>query len=273
MASLIDRLLSLGRPAERPPATARAASLVSDTQPAAIYAIGDVHGCLDLLQALEREIVADARGIEGERWIVMIGDVVDRGASSAHTIDHLLAPPPEGFRRLCLMGNHEAMMLGFLARPRAKSPWLDYGGRETLLSYGIPHDRLMHGHLNDRLARQLVEAYVPSEHLDFLASLPLMIETPESILVHAGLRPGISVANQAEADLIGYRDDFSADFAEFGKTVVHGHMIRDTPLVTPGRIAIDTGAYASGRLTAVRLMPGAAPQLLSANKPRPVVAN
>lgn len=263
MPNLLDRLLSFGRPGGKQPANARVASVVCNTTPAAIYAIGDVHGCLDLLLALEDQIIEDAAGIEGDRWIVMIGDVVDRGTSSARTLDHLLARPPNGFRRYCLMGNHEAMMLDFLMQPRAKSAWLEYGGRETLLSYGMPHDQLTRGLTNDRSARQLIDAYVPSEHIDFLSSLPLVIETPESILVHAGLRPGVSLANQSELDIIGYRDDFSADFAEFEKTVVHGHTIREMPLVTPWRIAIDTGAYASGRLSAVRLMPGTAPHILS----------
>jgi serine/threonine protein phosphatase 1 len=122
----------------------------------------------------------------------------------------------------------------------------------------------MRGTLNDRTARQLVESYVPSEHIEFLSGLPLTIQTPRALFVHAGLRPGVPLGEQSESDLMGYRDDFAASFAEFGTTVVHGHVIRGEPLVTPGRIAIDTGAYLNGRLSAVRLMPNSEPKILSA---------
>ena len=88
--------------------------------PGTIYAIGDVHGRLDLLRALESQIAEDASGREGETWVILLGDIVDRGPSSAQVIDHLIAPPSEGLRRFCLRGNHEALMLDFLRRPRAK---------------------------------------------------------------------------------------------------------------------------------------------------------
>ena len=259
--SLRDRLG--GRPGNAWP------RLAVDADPAAIYAIGDVHGCLDLLVALESVIVADAAEIEGERWIVMLGDLVDRGERSAQVLDHMLAPTPGGLKRYSLMGNHEAMMLDFLRRPSPNAPWLEFGGRETLLSYGVPMEALMHNRFGAREARQMVDIYIPGDHIEFLEELPVMIETPSTLLVHAGIRPGIGLAGQADQDLIGYRDNFEASYADLGRTVIHGHTIREEPLVAPNRIAIDTGAYFSGRLTAVRIVPGELPVLFSSGSSRP----
>jgi serine/threonine protein phosphatase 1 len=229
--------------------------IVVGEEPAVIYAVGDVHGCLSLLRRLETQIVEDAAAVAGEKWIVMIGDYVDRGPESAQVIDHLLSPPPEGFRRFCLAGNHEAEMANFMRAPSANSSWLGFGGRETLLSYGIPEQKFAAGQ-SRRALQQVVASYVPAEHLQFIARLPAMLETPHFVFVHAGLRPGIATADQALQDLLWYRDDFAETYLTLGKTVVHGHTIRDEVLITPGRIAIDTGAYAKGRLSAVRLAGG-----------------
>jgi len=240
-----------------------------DVDPAALYAIGDVHGCLSLLQQLEGQIAEDANNFAGERWIIMLGDVIDRGDRSAQVIDHLLSPPPAGLKRLCLMGNHEAMMLDFVRRPSPNAIWLDNGGWETLISYGVPIEALMRHRFGGRQARQIVDSYIPTDHLRFLAALPLLIETPGAILVHAGLDPDTPLEGQRDVDLINYRDDFASGFERFGKPVVHGHSIREQPLVAPGRIAIDTGAFFSGRLTSVRLAPGAPPKLFSTGPSHP----
>ena len=251
------------RNGQKPARLDRSTHLVFPQQPAVIYAIGDIHGCLDLLLSLERQIVADAARSAGEKWLVVLGDFVDRGPSTAALIDHLSAPAPDGLRRFVLKGNHEAMMLDFIARPRAGSRWLESGGRETLLSYGVP-SRALAGRPGSRAIRQLVESYVPDEHLAFLASLPSLLETPKHLLVHAGLRPGVAPSAQGEPDLLWYRDDFTETYASIGKTVVHGHQIREKPLVTPSRVALDTGAYLGGRLSAARLSADGAVQLLSA---------
>lgn len=234
-----------------------------ERQPARIYAIGDVHGCLDLLQRLEARIVADAADAPGDKLIVMLGDLIDRGPASAQVIDHVLARPPAGFERICLMGNHEAMMLAFVRDPRRGAIWLDNGGREALLSYGLPSDTLLRG-VASRALENLIASHVPAEHIDFLERLPILLETPEAIFVHAGLRPGVALAAQTDDDLIWFRDNYESDYAEFGRPVVHGHMPRAEALVTPHRIAIDTGVYVNGRLTAVRIMPGQPPVLFAA---------
>jgi serine/threonine protein phosphatase 1 len=106
---------------------------------------------------------------------------------------------------------------------------------------------------------------VPDEHVAFLEGLPALLETPGFVFVHAGLRPGIAVARQQFEDLIWYRDDFAETYETLGSTVVHGHTIRDEVLVSPGRIALDTGAFATGRLSAVRLAPGLPPLVFEAN--------
>lgn len=259
---MLRRLLDLLGSA-RPAATA-APRLVLDPPPARIYAIGDVHGCLDLLLLLEAQIVADAEGSSGDKLIVMLGDLIDRGPASAQVIDHVLARPPAGFERVCLKGNHEAMMLSFIRDPRRGATWLENGGRETLLSYGLPSDTLLRG-VAPRVLENLIASHIPDEHIEFLHSLPVLLDTPAAIFVHAGLRPGVRVEAQDDDELIWFRDNYESDYREFGRPVVHGHMPRTEALVAPHRIAIDTGAYVNGRLTAVRVIPGQAPMLFAAS--------
>jgi serine/threonine protein phosphatase 1 len=109
----------------------------------------------------------------------------------------------------------------------------------------------------------MLDSHVPDEHRDFLQTLPIMLETSKQVFVHAGLRAGVPLDRQEDSDLIWIRDDYGNDFAEFGRTVVHGHTPIVAPLVTPGRIGIDTGAFMTGRLSAVRLSAGEEPQLFS----------
>lgn len=245
-----------------PPRPPRSNRLVVATQPAAIYAIGDIHGCIDLLEELEAMIVADAAAFEGECWILSLGDGVDRGPATAQVIDHLRDPSPGGLRRLNLMGNHEAMMLDFIDHPRGDSTWItSNGGAPALMSYGVPAEKLIG--MTNREAERLVQSHIPSEHVAYMRALPVLVETPGALFVHAGLRPGTALAAQSDEDLLWYRDEYRNDFAEFGKVVVHGHTPRDTPLVTPHRIAVDTGAVLTGQLTAVRITPTGPPALFS----------
>ena len=235
--------------------------------PDLIYAIGDVHGCLDLLQGLERQIAEDAADTPGDRLIVMLGDLIDRGPASAEVIEHMQAPPPAGFRRLCLRGNHEQMLLGFLRQQRDGAVWLANGGWKTIASYGASPTE-MAAASGRRAAVDLLLRYIPHEHIDWLSGLPVLIETPEVIFAHAGIRPGVAIADQTDDDLMWFRDDYADDFASARRTVVHGHTPRDEPLVTPFRIAIDTGACLTGKLTAVRLARGQPPALLSTSGSR-----
>lgn len=223
--------------------------------PAVVYAVGDVHGCLDELRALDSNIAEDAAAIEGEKWIVMLGDYIDRGSNSAGVIDRLNAAPPAGFRRICLAGNHETMMLRFLDAPDPNDDWLKFGGQETLYSYGIS---LPAGNrLKRKQLKALLDSHIPREHIAFLRELPLTLSLPGTVFVHAGLRPGIdSVERQHEGDLLWIRDEFFDAPPTRDRLVVHGHTPAPEPVSLPGRICVDTGAFATGTLTAARLQQG-----------------
>jgi serine/threonine protein phosphatase 1 len=244
----------------RPPKVRGRPRLVADDEPAAIYAIGDVHGCLSHLKKMEEAIIVDGADIVGEKWIVMLGDVVDRGPHSAQVIDHLLERPPQGFLRITLAGNHEVAMSAFLDSPSRRSSWLTFGGFESLLSYGMPSELIERG--RDRDLTNLVQSYVPREHLDFLSSLAVVLETPRYVFVHAGLRANLPLALQSESDLLWLDDDFAEDYSSLGKTVVHGHTPVPVARVSARRISVDTEAYSSGRLSAVRLTKAREPALL-----------
>ena len=203
--------------------------------PAAIYAIGDVHGCVDQLIALEAAIAADGNNIEGEKWLVTLGDHIDRGPSSAAVIDRVMGPAPEGYRRFSLNGNHEHLMLDFLDDPQRHAYWLEEGGTETLESYGATG--------------------VPQAHLDFIKALPAYLSLPGWLFVHAGIRPGIPLAFQTDEDLIWIRAPFLTSQLTGGLRVVHGHTPGKDIMVTPHRIDVDTQCFHTGKLSAVRVMP------------------
>ena len=213
--------------------------------PAAVYAIGDVHGCHQQLIALEAQIVADGAGLEGEKWLVTLGDHIDRGPAAAAVIEHLLSPVPAGFRRFSLLGNHEALLLDFLGDPAKADHWFDEGGAETLLSYD----------LDPFGPPAAIAAQFPPHHCAFIASLPLYLLLPGWLFVHAGIRPGIPLADQTEHDLLWIRAPFLTSQLTGGFRIVHGHTPEDDVVVTPHRIDVDTGCYATGKLSAVRVTP------------------
>jgi serine/threonine protein phosphatase 1 len=221
----------------------------AETWPAAVYAIGDVHGCHEALAALERVIVTDGASRPGEKWIVMLGDYIDRGPQASGVISHLIAPAPPGFRRVCLLGNHEQMMLDFLDDPALHAYWVEEGGLETLASYGVA---TRPARTADDLRAEFVRL-LPIEHRRFIASLPIMLALPGWLFVHAGLRPGVPIDRQSEEDLIWIREPFLSGRSPRGYRVVHGHTPADEPEILPHRIGIDTHCFASGRLTGLRV--------------------
>ncbi len=225
--------------------------LSSDEWPAVVYAIGDVHGCHAELMRLEAIITADAASVAGEKWLIMLGDYVDRGPASADVLHHLCRPPPEGFRRVCLLGNHEAMMLDFLANPRNDSSWLRFGGIETLRSYGIDEALFAQADLTGR--RSILDDSIPPDHVAFMSSLPIMLSLPGMVFVHAGIRPNVAIEAQQDEDLIWIREAFLGLESHSGPRVVHGHTPSDRPSIRSHRIGIDTAAFATGILTAVRM--------------------
>lgn len=214
----------------------------------AVYAIGDIHGCLAPLERLERRILADAtaRGTK-ERIIVYLGDYIDRGPDSAGVLDHLIERPLPGFHAIHLCGNHEDYMLRFLADPSVGSDWHRNGGDATLGSYGLDpvHEW---GRLRAELARTL-----PIRHRAFLEGLRLFHVEGDYLFVHAGIRPGLPLERQSREDLLWIRGSFLNSDLRHEKIVVHGHSITRDADVRPNRIGIDTGAFMSGRLTCLAL--------------------
>ncbi|WP_245274169.1 metallophosphoesterase family protein [Mesorhizobium sp. L103C105A0] len=218
-----------------------------------VYAIGDVHGCYKELLSLEQKIQLDALQFRGRKIIVMLGDYIDRGPQSARVLDHVLALPPTGFLRVCLAGNHEVAMLNYLDGYLSRDRWLAVGGRETLFSYGVDPARLASLYAsNDEVDRRVKEV-IPASHIDFLRSLPVLLCSDKFVFVHAGIRPGIDLVAQDEQDLLNIRDEFFNAAHLLDRFVVHGHTPVDIPRLDGRRLGIDTGAFRSGRLTALRI--------------------
>jgi serine/threonine protein phosphatase 1 len=221
-----------------------------------IYAIGDVHGRLDLLEDLLKQIAADIAVIKPAKKpvLVFLGDYVDRGAFSRGVIDCLLtlqALPDIELR--VLKGNHEQAMLSYISDPEFGPAWLQNGGAATLVSYGVaaPQTRIPVDVWQQ--AREAFAQALPPEHLDFLQGLELYVEYGDYLFVHAGLKPGVPIERQVEQDLLWIRNEFLEERRPFAKVVVHGHTPEPEPFLGEVRIGLDTGAYATGILTAARL--------------------
>jgi serine/threonine protein phosphatase 1 len=220
-----------------------------------------VHGCLDQLQALEALIAEDGLGIEGEKWLVTVGDHIDRGPQSRAVIDHVMGPAPLGFRRFSLIGNHEVMLLDFLGNPAAHAYYLEQGGVETLAAYDIHLD---YPPLRSAGATQrLLAERFPAAHREFIAALPVYLSLPGWLFVHAGIRPGIPLGMQTDDDLVWIRAPFLTSQLTGGLRVVHGHTPGRDIVVTPHRIDVDTHCFHTGKLSAVRIMPGGTTKFLS----------
>jgi serine/threonine protein phosphatase 1 len=222
----------------------------------AVYAIGDVHGRLDLLEDLLVRIREDAGQhlADTTRSLIFLGDYVDRGPESRGVVDAVMADPLPGFTTVRLMGNHEEALLSFLDGESDGLDWLSFGGLETLLSYGVPLRSLPNtGEAVRALQTALIEA-VPERHVTFFRRCLLHYAVGDYVFVHAGVRPGITLERQSQTDLLWIRDDFLRVRAPLpGHVVVHGHTICDLPQNRSHRINIDTGAFVSGRLTCLVL--------------------
>jgi serine/threonine protein phosphatase 1 len=215
-----------------------------------VYAVGDIHGRLDLLDRLLEMIAADetARPCASTR-LIFLGDYIDRGPDSRGVIERLLHGIPGGLTAHFLRGNHEAIMLRCLEGPAMFANWAANGGLATLKSYGVAISAASDARI---LLSQLREA-LPPAHLAFLRGLQTTMEVGDYFFVHAGVRPGVPLAAQTEEDCLFIRDKFLKHRGSFGKIVVHGHTPVAEPEVLANRIGIDTGSFFSGRLTALRL--------------------
>jgi serine/threonine protein phosphatase 1 len=222
----------------------------------AVYAVGDIHGRVDLLEALLRRIAAEAEHHrdDTQRNLIFLGDYIDRGASSRGVVERLLQDPLPGFTTIRLLGNHEEAMLDFLDERSDGLDWLSYGGLETLMSYGVPLRGFPDTAERAAELRDALKVAVPQAHLDFYRGCTLHHTVGDYVFVHAGVRPGLPLQNQNPADLLWIRDEFlRARSALPGKVVVHGHTICDLPQDLGHRVNIDTGAFVSGRLTCLVL--------------------
>jgi serine/threonine protein phosphatase 1 len=219
-----------------------------------IYAIGDIHGRLDLLDQLLRMIRLDSeeRPAADRQILIFLGDYIDRGAESRGVIDRLLTGIPDGFERICLKGNHEEMMLQYIEQPLTMPFWTGNGGLATLASYGIGADGQELPRSAHEVARALLEA-IPESHSEFLDALLISVSFGDYFFVHAGVQPGVPLDQQADEDCLFIREPFLSHRGSFGKIVVHGHTPVRQPEIRPNRIGIDTGSFFTGHLTALRL--------------------
>ena len=223
---------------------------VCAAEPRRIYAIGDIHGRLDLL---ERAIAAVARDVNQHgpaALTVTVGDYIDRGPASRGVINRL-AENPFPTPLVALKGNHEDMLAGFLADPAVGPHWIGNGGLATLRSYDV--ELPGEGQADFAAACAALQAALPASHVGFLRELRLSVCSGDYFFCHAGVRPGVPLERQRAEDLLWIREAFLASNADFGKVVVHGHTPVPEPEVRPNRIGIDTGAYFSDRLTCVAL--------------------
>ena len=220
-----------------------------------LYAIGDVHGCDTMLAAMHETIARDLidRPVADHR-IIHVGDYTDRGADSAGVIARLARMAASDRHVICLKGNHDAMLAGFLDDPVAWGPsWFANGAEATLKSYGVTIGWSLWGKVDyPDLSRRLAAA-MPDAHRTFLADLQLSARFGDYLFVHAGIRPGVALDAQDADDLMWIRDDFLWDGRDYGVVVVHGHTPVGDVEVMPNRIGIDTGAVYGGTLTCLVL--------------------
>lgn len=219
-----------------------------------VYAIGDVHGRADLLKRLLDDLNADARRGEysGKPILIFLGDYVDRGFQSKDVLNILLGKTVSSFETYFLKGNHEQAMLQFLEDPTIGPRWAEYGGAETLVSYGVQPPR-SRTNLDEwiRASADLRQA-MPAEHIQFLQTLELSVRIGDYVFVHAGMKPGVPLDQQEEHDILWIRDEFINDRRPFEAVIVHGHTPLQKPYRDGRRIGLDTGAYLTGKLTAAR---------------------
>lgn len=218
-----------------------------------IYAVGDVHGRFDLLHQMLKLIVAhyEALDLKAKRVsLLFLGDIIDRGPMSSRCVERIKYLVDAKGAHL-LLGNHEDMLLASIEGDAdAQRAWLKHGGDQTLLSYGIPLPRTDEDAID--FAERLGRAF-PEEHLEFLRQCPASYRSGDYLFVHAGVRPGVSLKRQDSRDLFSIREEFTESDSWHGAMIVHGHSIVERIEIRQNRIACDTGAYRTGRLSCICL--------------------
>jgi serine/threonine protein phosphatase 1 len=220
------------------------------------FAVGDIHGRSDLLHdllVLLEERAGDEQRAGGPPVVIFLGDYVDRGPDSPGVLDLLLSGRPAGYERRYLKGNHEQYMLAFLEAPLENRAWVVQGGAETLISYGVQPPAPRGASEEEwRAAAEALRAAIPPAQLEFLQGLERYVALGDYAFVHAGVDAARSLEEQTDEDLFWSRERFIASKRPFSHRIVHGHTPVERPYVDSRRIAVDTGAYASGTLTAAR---------------------
>lgn len=268
-AAARDRLLGRGSGVHAEAATTGAPAspdrITRAPEGQCLYAIGDIHGRMDLLSLLISEIEADAATLPAgvQARLIFLGDYIDRGLQSRDVLEYFSTGSLDHFDPVFLMGNHEEAMLRFLSEVSFGSQWARFGGAETLYSYGLapPNTRAsLRSHEEMARARDAwsrvwneLRARLPGHHLAFLQSLRPYHQAGDYLFVHAGLRPGISLEAQTHRDMLWIRDEFLDDPDCFEHLIVHGHTPEDKVYRDNRRIGLDTGAFLTGRLSAARL--------------------
>jgi serine/threonine protein phosphatase 1 len=216
-----------------------------------IYAVGDIHGRLDLLEELLAQIDADdAARHRAQTKLLFLGDLVDRGPQSAQVVERLIRLAQHRPRTQFVLGNHEEVFLAALSGDvKALKFFNRIGGRETILSYGITEQEYRDLDYPELL--ELLISRVPAQHRAFLEDFEDMVVVGDYAFVHAGIRPESPLAEQKISDLRWIRDEFLGHRGPLEKIIVHGHTIAPAVEMTAHRIGLDTGAYASGKLTAM----------------------
>jgi len=217
------------------------------------YAVGDVHGRLDLLDQLLDKIHEDLNRRPAKKvLLVFVGDLIDRGPSSAHVVERLRTYIHPNVQTAFILGNHEEVLLRILAGDAELiTKWRWFGGTECLSSYGVDTVKLAKMKVEDAL--EVIRAAIPREHIEFLETFDDSCRFGDYLFVHAGIRPGVEIDQQRQSDLRWIREAFLFDETDHGFIVVHGHTIRPEVEIRGNRIGIDTGAYQSGVLTALAI--------------------
>jgi len=225
-----------------------------------VYAVGDIHGRYDRLKELLNRLAGDVRDRAPRRKPVLIfcGDYIDRGPDTAQVLEALGWLQRDGrFEVRLLKGNHEDAFQGFMDSPDTRSRWLQVGGRATLISYGVSPPERPDDPDACRTAHQALCARMPAAHRALIDGLELMVTIGDYAFVHAGIRPERPLADQTPRDLMWIREGFLDRGERFEKRIVHGHSWTGTaPEIRDNRLGIDTGAFRTGVLTAVRITDG-----------------
>ena len=218
------------------------------------YAIGDVHGCYEAFCHLLSHIKKDAKTFEEKPRIVLLGDYIDRGPHSKEVLERIIELLREDWCDVeVLLGNHEMIMLNFLLDPAYGPSWVEYGGGATLLSYGIqpPSQRASNEEWEE--AKQGISKAIPAAHLKLLTEASLKFQAGDYLFVHAGVQPGVPIDIQGAETFLWIRKEFLVANRACEYVVVHGHTPTEAAVNEAWRIGVDTGAYATGMLTCVRL--------------------